>query len=85
MKSFTPGDEGAAGASSRRLAPGGWLDEPSPSWRAEASVRRDGTGNAEPRYLPLFTGVNLIFLISSTICPSRTMPDTEVIACTTFS
>jgi hypothetical protein len=36
-------------------------------------------------YLPLFTGVNLIFLISSTICPSRTMPDTEVIACTTFS
>jgi hypothetical protein len=58
---------------------------PSASERAEgtmpsASVRRDGTGNPERPYFPLFTGVNLIFLINSTICPSRTIPDTAVIA-----
>jgi hypothetical protein len=50
-----------------------------------ARARRDGTGTPERHYLPPFTGVNLIFLISSTTCPSRTMPDTAVIACTTFS
>jgi hypothetical protein len=41
-----------------------------------ASERAEGT----MPYFPLFTGVNLIFLINSTICPSRTIPDTAVIA-----
>ena len=36
-------------------------------------------------YLPAFGGVNLIFLISSTIWPSCTVPETAVIARTTLA
>jgi hypothetical protein len=56
-----------------------------PHSQAEAYATSQAEAYAIWGYLPLFTGVNLIFLISSTICPSRTMPDTAVIACTTFS
>ncbi len=70
-----------------RLA-AGWTNPRHPGGPKQVSgelARASPRPRAKPPYLPLFTGVNLIFLISSTICPSRTMPDTEVIACTTFS
>ena len=57
----------------------------------EANVRRRGMGSPEPPcgeirvYLPAFGGVNLIFLISSTIWPSCTVPETAVIARTTLA
>ena len=64
----------------------------SPSRRASAACSGSSTGASPPKatrptvvYLPAFGGVNLIFLISSTIWPSCTVPETAVIARTTLA
>ncbi len=48
--------------------------------RGQTRLHSQAEAYATRRYFPLSTGVNLIFLINSTICPSRTIPDTAVIA-----
>lgn len=53
--------------------------------RTSGETVRGSPEPARPARYPRFGGVNLIFLISSTIWPSCTLPETDVIARTTFT
>jgi hypothetical protein len=75
--------------STRTIVPNAIAEPPSERSVFGEPARRLATSHETTRpttvYLPAFGGVNLIFLISSTIWPSCTVPETAVIARTTLA